>query len=348
MNKKQITTDGNDKGIHPEFNISYGRIKDVLSFTDIYITVDNLKNSYLYYPEKVEPQYLPPDCKLLFQSFIKVVFQVCKAAKDREDHLVLFEGRYFRCCVMTTIKGIVIAGRQMPQDFTDLQLLNLGKVVTNELTHERLNNGGLVVICGSPGNGKTTTSSATIIKRLEKWGGMCITIEDPPEVPLDGRHGVGNCIQTQVKDEGFASSIKMSMRSYPTGQHAVMFVGEVRDPKTAVEVLKASIDGRLVITTLHADSVLSAIQRIASLASSEINDNAYDMMANSFRLAIHQKLKRINGKLSMNVECLVNTTACVNIIKNQKWMLMRNELEKQERSWKHGKKIAYHNNNSFD
>lgn len=330
------------KDSHPEFEISNARIKEVLAFTDIYITVDSLKDSYLYYPSQLEPQQLPQDCKKLFQSFIKVVFQVCKASKNRDDHLVLFEGRYFRCCVMTTIKGIVIAGRQMPQDFIDLQKLNLGKVATNELTHGRLNDGGLVIICGSPGNGKTTTSSATIIKRLEKWGGMCITIEDPPEVPLDGRHGLGNCIQTQVKEEGFASSIKMSMRSYPTGQNAIMFVGEVRDPKTAVEVLKASIDGRLVVTTLHADSVLSAIQRIASLASSEISDNAYDMMANSFRVAIHQKLKRKNEKLSMNIECLVNSTPCVNIIKNQKFLLLRNELEKQSRAWKNGKRVPYH------
>ena len=325
-----------------EYGLTSSELKEAFSFTDIYIVVDDLKESYLYYANKEEPQPFPKEFNKVFEAFIKVVFQVCNAAQNREDHLVLFEGLYFRCCVVNSIQGFVVVGRQMPKDLVDLNKLNIGNVVLNELNHGRLNAGGLVVICGSPGNGKTTTSSAMIIKRLEKWGGMCITVEDPPEIPLNGRHGKGQCIQTQVKDDGFASSIKTSMRSYPTGQNSIMFVGEVRDSKTAVEVLKASIDGRLVITTLHSDSVLSAVQRIASLASNEINDNAYDMMANSFRVAIHQKLSRKSNKLNLSVECLVNTTACVNIIKNQKFLLLKNELEKQSRAWANGRSVEYH------
>lgn len=332
-----------EKDISNDLKISVKRFEEVFSFTDMYITADNLSESYLFYSNNIETVLIPKDVKQIFDLFIKKVMDTCKKFLNRDDHLVVFKGRYFRCCVMKTIKGVVIAVRQMPKDSIDLYTLGLGKIVANELTHSRLNNGGLIIICGSPGNGKTTTSSATITKRLEKFGGMCITIEDPPEFPLDGKHGVGTCIQTQVKDEGFASSIKMSMRSYPTGQNSIMFVGEVRDTQTALEVLKASIDGRLVITTLHSESVVSAIQRIASLASKELGDQAFDMMATSFRIAIHQKLRRTALNLKMDVECLVDSTPCVNIIKNQKFTNLKNEVEKQERAWANSLRVNYHN-----
>ncbi len=323
------------------YDLEHEVVKSFMSFTDLYILVDDIKNSYLYYPNQDGSVPLNQSFKSVYSKLIKKIYDSFKVAKGKNDILVIFENRHLRCCRMKTINGTVIAVRQMPLNYIDLYKLGLGNIVTKELMHNRLNSGGLIIICGAPGNGKTTTSSATVTKRLEEHSGMCITIEDPPELPLDGKHGEGICIQTTVSPKGFHDSIKTSMRAYPTGQHSIMFVGEVRDQKTAVEVLKASIDGRLVITTLHTDSVLSAVQRLASLASKEVGDHAYDILSNSFRVAVHQKLKRNRTRLSVNIECMVNTISCTNLIKNKKILMLKNELEKQSKIWKNGRKVEY-------
>lgn len=320
---------------------------EILSFTDFYLSSYKIfEESFLYYGDKLKPQKIKKEDKALFTKFIATIKKNYDKAKKREDFLVVFEGRCFRACAMkNTVKGLMFAVRQTNVDFKNLNRLNLGEHVVKELMHKRLNRGGLCIIAGSPGNGKTTTSSAVVIKRLSEYGGLCITVEDPPEFPLHGSHGKGFCIQNQVDEEGgFSGAIKTSMRSYPTGQTSVMFVGEVRDTETAVEVIKASIDGRLVITTLHADSVYIAIKRIATLAGKQLGDEAYSMLSESFRIAIHQNLVQ-HGRsknLKMHTECLVNSTQCVNNIKNNTIERLKNEAQMQKNKWKNNLQIDYH------
>lgn len=327
--------------------ISKEERSDVLNFTDMYITLYELGKSFLFYQESKEPKRIDKKYNAIFKEFIYTVLSAYKSNENREDFIVTYEGRYFRACIMTTINGQVIAVRQTAVNLKDLNTLGLKQNVLDELKHERLNRGGLILIVGSPGNGKTTTSSALLIKRLELYGGLCITIEDPPEVPLDGPHGKGICIQTQVKKEGFSSSIKTSMRSYPTGQNSILFVGEVRDGKTAVNVLKASIDGRLVITTLHADSPTTAIQRLTSLAINELGDDsdeAYRMIAEAFRIAVHQRLrskKNNNNKFQLETKLLVNTASVVNNIKNKNLAQLNTQMEMQEKALENGKRLEY-------
>lgn len=336
--------------IKKKYELSFEEIKGTLSFTDFYYyTSDTLKKSLIYYPNKDRPIKVNKKNVKLFKHFIHAIKSSYLKFGKKEDFQVFFEGRSFRACAMTnTIEGTVFAIRQTNVDYNDFYKLKLGDNVERELMSKRLNNGGLVIVSGSPGNGKTTTSSAFIIERLKKHGGVCITIEDPPEFPLMGMHGKGLCIQTQVNEGGFHKSIKTSMRSYPTGQNSIMFIGEIRDSETAIEALKASIDGRLVIVTLHSDSVSNAIKRLANLAYSAIGEEAYNMLGESFRIAIHQDLKQKRGgnKYDMSVNCLLNTTACVNNIKNNKIEQLKNQFELQEKKLESGVKIDYHHSDN--
>lgn len=341
--KEQDLTQPLDEAVQNK-ELSSEEVNSLLGFTDFCLFTKNTKNkSLIYYPSRSNPVKLCDTNFIFFQDLIKEVIDTYNRFQKKEDFVVFFKDRCFRACAMKyTTEGLVFALRQASVDYKEINNLKLGSVVINELSHSRLNHGGLVIISGASGNGKTTTCASLIINRLKEFGGVCITAEDPPEFPISGMHGNGLCIQNTVKDGDFEAAIKTSLRSYPTGQNAIMFVGEIRDAEAASEVIKASLDGRLVIVTVHADSVYSGIKRIAGYACRTMGDEAYSMLAESFRVGIHQEIKNTNDQSRMIIECLVNSTACVNLIKNNKIEHLRNEAEMQKTKWKTNQKVSYH------
>ena len=63
------------------------------------------------------------------------------------------------------------------------------------------------------------------------------------------------------------------MRSKPR----YIYLGEIRSPEAAVELLRAATSGHLVLSTIHANNVGDAI-------------NAHELMANGLLACIHQNL----------------------------------------------------------
>jgi Tfp pilus assembly pilus retraction ATPase PilT len=117
-----------------------------------------------------------------------------------------------------------------------------------------------------------------------------------------------------------------------------MLIGEIRDRETATEALKAAIDGRLVISTLHSDNVFTGIQRIASLASDKIGSNeAHELLAESFRIGMHQKLY----KEKLRTTCLLDTQTVFNLIREKKINMLKNEWERQVIAFKNGQRIEH-------
>jgi len=60
---------------------------------------------------------------------------------------------------------------------------------------------GLLIISGAIKSGKTTAACAIIKARLQQFGGVAVTIEDPIELPLEGSYGDGVCYQTTINKE---------------------------------------------------------------------------------------------------------------------------------------------------
>lgn len=248
-----------------------------------------------------------------------------------------FMGKHFRTYEMSGKNGNQIVFRQTINKEMTLRKTGIQPEIIKYLLSEDLSDGGLVILCGSYGSGKSTTCSAMIKERLLDFGGFCITVEDPIEIPLEGKHGDGRCVQLEVNpNEGFAPKIREITRAYPTGQNLIMLVGEIRDSETASQALRSAIDGRLVITTVHADNVQSALKRLITLASDVITeDGARDLLANSFRVCIHQSLK--TGKLETNF--LVGTKEAKAYIKRNEIDKVSSELERQGNCLKLKKEI---------
>jgi len=154
---------------------------------------------------------------------------------------------------------------------------------------------GLIVLSGATGQGKTTTACSLLHEYLLAFGDIAVTIEDPPEMMLDGPHGnFGRCFQLRLEDgEDFGSALHDAMRHTPR----YIFMGELRKSNDASQALRAAISGHLVITTIHAGSVEETLNSLIKLTSGEESvEFARDLLAGGLAGVIHQTLIRSNGQ----------------------------------------------------
>ncbi|MGZ8688805.1 MAG: GspE/PulE family protein, partial [Gaiellaceae bacterium] len=137
---------------------------------------------------------------------------------------------------------------------------------------------GAVVVVGPTGSGKTTTLY-TCLQVLNTPDRQLTTIEDPVEYRAAGLD------QIEVNPRAgltFASGLRTILRSDPD----VLLVGEIRDEETAQIAFRAAMTGHLVLTTLHAQTAASAIQRLTDMNIER------SILATSINCIIGQRLAR--------------------------------------------------------
>lgn len=257
-----------------------------------------------------------------------------------EDFILKNNGRIYRCHRMFSVKGEMFALRKVPSIIPDIAKLGLENTVRNVLLHPSLQAGGLIIVTGETGQGKSTTCAAAIKARMEKFSSFCLTVEDPPELPLHGDYKKGRCIQTEVKHGGFSHSLRGAMRSYPTVSGSMLYVGETRDSETAIEILRIVTNGHLVFTTLHGSDIISGIKRFVSLAvGSVLSENEVkSTLGSSLRMMLHQRLKDVpaiqnrpaSKKLETNFLLSANgTTSVANKIKTSGVDSLSSDIQQQ-------------------
>lgn len=263
-----------------------------------------------------------------------------RTATGYDEFVVRVHERSYRGHRIETVSGPYFALRRMPTTIPTLESLGLNKSLRQVLMSPGLNKGGLILICGETGQGKSTTCAATIRERMIELGSFTLTVEDPPEMPLHGIHGTGRCLQTEVKSGNFADAMRGAMRCYPTVNGSILYVGETRDSESAAEVLRIAMNGNLVFTTLHAQDVPSALRRLLSLASTRMGeDEAATILATVFRVGMHQTLESVRaiaGKQALkklSVEFLLSDSArspVANKIKKREMNGLGTDIQQQK------------------
>lgn len=118
---------------------------------------------------------------------------------------------------------------------------------------------GIVLVTGPTGSGKTTTLYAALAKtRSETPERKIITVEDPVEYELDGT------TQIQIRANiglTFAAGLRSILRHDPD----IILVGEIRDAETADIAIRSSLTGHLVLSTLHTNDSVGAINRLVDM-----------------------------------------------------------------------------------
>ena len=137
---------------------------------------------------------------------------------------------------------------------------------------------GIVLVTGPTGSGKTTTLYAAL-RELDTAHLNVLTIEDPIEYQLP------NIGQMQVHPKiglTFARGLRHILRQDPD----VVLVGETRDLETAEIVVRASLTGHLVFTTLHTNDAVGAVTRMVDMGIPPY------LLASAARAVLAQRLVR--------------------------------------------------------
>lgn len=210
---------------------------------------------------------------------------------DLSEHRRPLDGRWLfdrdgetpvelRINTVPTLHGEDLAVRLVDRES---QLFGLGQIGLESQQYDQLtamldSPGGLVLLAGPTGAGKTATIYACL-QHLNDGGHKINTIEDPIEFALPGIR------QSQVNAAiklGFYELLRAILRQSPD----VIVVGEIRDRETAQTAVHAANAGHLVLATVHASCAAAGPQSLRSL------DVHAPFLASALRGVVSQRLMR--------------------------------------------------------
>ena len=175
--------------------------------------------------------------------------------------MVLIAGKKIdiRVSTIPTVHGEKIVMRLLYQDEKLMKLEHLGLLPEVLQPYQKMiqRSGGIVLVTGPTGSGKTTTLYATLAC-IDHRSRNVITIEEPVEYKLAGYS------QIEVNPKlglTFAHSLRSVLRQDPD----VIMVGEMRDSETAQIAIQAALTGHLVFSTVHTNSAPATVTRLIDM-----------------------------------------------------------------------------------
>jgi len=268
---------------------------DSLPFIDLYVRLDKQDQAYYRSRERgkgLVSQFVPAEYQLVIDRFMMTVKE---AMQDTFDGSLDFEGIRCRLSRQKMSDGTSwVCARRINTVIPELAKLGFAPHIYNHM-HGLGVRDGLILVSGATGQGKTTTAVGLLADFLINYGGTAITIEDPVEYMLKGRHGEGGmCYQVEVKqEEDWAICLKRALRWAPR----YIYVGEIRTPKAAEQLLRAATTGHLVITTVHAGAPEEALMGLIFLAEQAMGPGANNMLAAALTALVYQTMKETGPQI---------------------------------------------------
>src|SRR5213594_4199229 len=220
------------------------------------------------------------------------------------DEASRFRSNYFK-----QSNGYGAVFRLIPTKIATLEQLGIPLVV-KELVNLR---GGLVLVTGPTGSGKTTTQAALVDYINQNFSKHVVTIEEPIEFVHDNKQST----ITQREVPGDSSSFPAALKAALREDTDIVLVGEMRDLETVSLALTAAETGLLVFGTLHTNNARKTVDRMVDAFPADRQAQARAMLANSLRGVVAQLLlKRVDrpGRIAVN-EILIANAAVAAIIR---------------------------------
>jgi twitching motility protein PilT len=164
---------------------------------------------------------------------------------------------------------------------------------------------GLILLTGPTGTGKTTTIASMIGHNNTSRRCHIVTVEDPIEVVHEDNLSIVEQREVGLDTDSYGAALKRVIRQDPD----VIFIGEIRDPESALSAIQAAETGHLVISTLHTIDATETINRILDLFPPQQQREVRTSFAGALRGIVSQRLvTRADAKGRVPaVEILINT-----------------------------------------
>ncbi len=207
-----------------------------------------------------------------------------------------------------------IALRIIPFRIPTMQELGLPKVAEDL---SRLPRGGLILVTGPTGSGKSTTLASMINLINEERNCHILTLEDPIEYLHKHNRSMVNQREIGTDSNSFANALRAALRQDPD---VILVGGEMRDLETISIALTAAETGHLVLSTLHTVGAAKTIDRVVDVFPPYQQQQIRVQLASVLQAIISQQLlPKSNDKGRIAVfETMVATPAIRNLIREEK------------------------------
>jgi twitching motility protein PilT len=219
------------------------------------------------------------------------------------------ENNRFRCNYLKQSNGYGAVFRIIPTKIATLEQLKVPTII-KMFGQMR---GGIVLVTGPTGSGKSTTLAALIDYINENFSRHVVTIEEPIEFV----HRNKKSIITQREVPEHAPSFPVGLKAALREDADIVLVGEMRDLETISLALTAAETGLLVFGTLHTNNARKTVDRMIDVFPADQQSQVRTMLAASLRGVVAQLLmKRADGtgRLAVN-EIMIGNNAVAAIIR---------------------------------
>ncbi len=210
----------------------------------------------------------------------------------------------FRVNIYKQGGSIGMAFRVIPYSVPPFESLNLPEVMRKVVLE---NTKGLILVTGPTGSGKSTSIASLINEINRRKEAIIITIEDPIEYFFRDERSYIVQREVGIDTSSFARGLRAALREDPD----IIFVGEIRDPETAMIALQAAETGHLVLSTLHTMDAKETINRFIGLFNLEVREQIRVQLAEVLLAVFSQRLVPRADRTGVvpAVEVLMNTAS---------------------------------------
>ncbi len=253
------------------------------------------------------------DMRMLLHSIMNArQREVYELEREVDFALGLDDGRRFRVNAYFQRGRMAAALRAIPEQVPDAHALGIPEVVLElgDKPH------GLLLVVGPTGSGKSTTLACLVDRINRSRNCRMITIEDPIEYVHRSRRATVDQREIHADSKSFAAALKYILRQDPD----VILVGEMRDAETMSAALTAAETGHLVMSTLHTNDAVQAIDRIVDSFPPHQQSQVRSQMAASLLGVVSQRLlSRADGQGRIAAfEVMIATTGIRTLIRENK------------------------------
>jgi twitching motility protein PilT len=185
--------------------------------------------------------------------------------------------------------------------------------------------GGLALVTGPTGSGKSTTMAAIIDAINSRHARHIVTIEDPLEFVHPRKRSFFSQREVGQHAKSFASALRAAVRE----DVDVLLVGEMRDHETIALALAAAEMGVLVFGTLHTNSAAKTIARIVDAFPVEEQQQARLSLSESLSAVVAQILLPSadgQGRVALH-EILMRSPGLANLIREGNASMIANAIQ---------------------